>query len=107
MNASLQAMRPRSPDTVVIARTKELEDSRVKAVNIDGIDLIVLRHANAISIFQGRCPHEGTLLSEGTIKDGLLNLPGARLAVQLLVRLQTRTGCIGSERFARLSKTAT
>ena len=72
MNASLQAMRPRSPDTVVIARTKELEDSRVKAVNIDGIDLIVLRHANAISIFQGRCPHEGTLLSEGTIKDGLL-----------------------------------
>jgi cytochrome P450/nitrite reductase/ring-hydroxylating ferredoxin subunit len=72
MNASLQAMQPRSPDTVVIARTKELEDSRVKAVNIDGIDLIVLRHANAISIFQGRCPHEGTLLSEGTIKDGLL-----------------------------------
>lgn len=72
MNASLQAVRSGSPDTVVIARTKELEDDGIKAANIDGIDLIVLRHGNAISIFQGRCPHQGTLLSEGTVKDGVL-----------------------------------
>jgi cytochrome P450/nitrite reductase/ring-hydroxylating ferredoxin subunit len=56
----------------VIARTKDLEDSSVNAVNIDGIDLLVLRQANAISIFQGHCPHQGTPLSEGTVKDGLL-----------------------------------
>ena len=72
MNASLQAMRSGSPDKVVVARTTELEDNSIKAVSIDGIDLIVLRDGSAVSIFQGRCPHQGTLLSEGTVKDGRL-----------------------------------
>lgn len=72
MNASLQSMRSGSPDKVVVARTTELEHNSIKAANLDGIDLIVLRDGNAVSIFQGRCPHQGTLLSEGTVKDGVL-----------------------------------
>nr|WP_243672021.1 cytochrome P450 [Paraburkholderia kirstenboschensis] len=72
MNAGLQAAQSGSRDMVVIARTQDLEDDNVKAANLDGIDLGVVLHANGICVFQGRCPHQGTLLSEGTLKDGLL-----------------------------------
>jgi len=72
MDVRLDAKLPGSPETVVVARTDELTENDVKAVQIDGIELIAVLHAGSISVFQGRCPHQGTLLSEGTVKDGIL-----------------------------------
>jgi cytochrome P450/nitrite reductase/ring-hydroxylating ferredoxin subunit len=76
MSVGIQIKRHGSTDSVLVARTDELSDNVIKAVQIDGVELIVVQHANAISIFQGRCPHQGTLLSEGTIKDGILTCRG-------------------------------
>jgi len=72
MDVGRPAQQSRSPDAVVVACTHELPDDGIKAAQIEGVELIVVRHADTISIFQGRCPHQGTLLSEGILKDGIL-----------------------------------
>ncbi|OLL32695.1 cytochrome P450 [Burkholderia sp. SRS-W-2-2016] len=76
MNVEIQLKRHDSTDLVLVARTDELSDNAIKAVQIEGVELIIIRHADDISIFHGRCPHQGTLLSEGTIQDGILTCRG-------------------------------
>ena len=76
MNVRLNVTPPGSEETVVVAQTRELTGNDVKAAQVEGIELVVIKHADDISIFQGRCPHRGTLLSEGTVKDGILTCRG-------------------------------
>ncbi|WP_429524288.1 Rieske (2Fe-2S) protein [Paraburkholderia youngii] len=76
MSSTLQIVKPAPEDSVVVARTKDLEDENVQAAHLDGIDLVVIRHAQGVCIYQGRCPHEGTLLSEGALKDDVLTCRG-------------------------------
>lgn len=72
MSAGPHASRPGVPDLCVVARTDELPENGMKAAQCDGVDLAVVRHGARIVVFQGRCPHQGTLLSEGTLADGFL-----------------------------------
>jgi cytochrome P450/nitrite reductase/ring-hydroxylating ferredoxin subunit len=69
-SAGVRELRPR--ETVVVAQNPELDDDSVTMAQVEGVELVVIKHADAITIFQGRCPHQGTLLSEGTVKDGIL-----------------------------------
>jgi cytochrome P450/nitrite reductase/ring-hydroxylating ferredoxin subunit len=54
----------------------ELVDESVTAAQVEGVELVVIKHSDAITIFEGRCPHRGTLLSEGSIRDGVLTCRG-------------------------------
>ncbi|MEL7047703.1 MAG: cytochrome P450 [Pseudomonadota bacterium] len=57
---------------VEIADVNDVPDNRPLAVEIEGIDVVLVRNGNGFSLFQGRCPHMGTLLREGSIESGYL-----------------------------------
>ncbi|HEU0204095.1 MAG TPA: cytochrome P450, partial [Burkholderiaceae bacterium] len=57
---------------VPVARIAALPDDTPVAARIAGVDLTVVNHAGRITVCQGRCPHQGTLLAEGTIEKGAL-----------------------------------
>lgn len=41
-------------------------------VEIDGVDLVLVRSAKEVALFESRCPHQGAMLHEGSVKDGLI-----------------------------------
>ncbi|MDX2303143.1 MAG: cytochrome P450 [Microscillaceae bacterium] len=57
---------------IVLVALSELQESVPLGVDIQGLSLVVLKQADQISVFEGRCPHQGTLLSEGWVADGKL-----------------------------------
>ena len=55
-----------------IARNGELEGPGPHAVSADGADLVVVRTARGLKVFEGRCPHQGALLGEGELDGDVL-----------------------------------
>jgi cytochrome P450/nitrite reductase/ring-hydroxylating ferredoxin subunit len=50
----------------------ELDAGETAGVHAGGVDLVVLNSASGLRVFDGRCPHQGALLAEGEIEDGLI-----------------------------------
>lgn len=76
MEVSTGIGNPRHHETIVVARMPELVEDSVTAAQVEGVELVVIRHLDAITVFEGRCPHQGTLLSEGSIRNGVLTCRG-------------------------------
>lgn len=57
---------------VALVRASALADDTPLAVDADGVPLVVVRHAGTVSVFDGRCPHQGNLLADGEVVDGQL-----------------------------------
>jgi cytochrome P450/nitrite reductase/ring-hydroxylating ferredoxin subunit len=76
MNASPDARELHLRERFVVAQKPELAEDSVSMAQVEGVELVVIRHADTIRIFEGRCPHQGTLLSEGSVKDGVLTCRG-------------------------------
>jgi cytochrome P450/nitrite reductase/ring-hydroxylating ferredoxin subunit len=55
-----------------VAEVTDLLDDQPAAVHVEGVDLVLLKHDDTITLVEGRCPHQGTLLAEGTLEDGVL-----------------------------------
>jgi cytochrome P450/nitrite reductase/ring-hydroxylating ferredoxin subunit len=58
--------------TVVLSGTRELTGPGPHAVSAGGVDLVLVRTASGPRVFQGRCPHQGALLGEGELENGVL-----------------------------------
>ncbi len=52
---------------VAIMRFDELEDRKPAYALVAGVDLVVVRHDEAVSVLYGRCAHRGALMSDGHI----------------------------------------
>jgi cytochrome P450/nitrite reductase/ring-hydroxylating ferredoxin subunit len=61
---------------VRVAWIAELLDDRPAAVHVEGVDLVLVKHGDTFLLAEGRCPHQGTLLAEGTVEDGILTCRG-------------------------------
>ena len=59
-----------------LVRLADLADDVPLAVRADGVELVVVRHGAQVSVFQGECPHQGTLLGGGAVEGGALVCPG-------------------------------
>jgi cytochrome P450/nitrite reductase/ring-hydroxylating ferredoxin subunit len=55
-----------------ITTTGKLEQQTLLGAQVDGVELIAVACKGKINVFEGRCPHEGTLLSEGHVENGRL-----------------------------------
>ena len=55
-----------------VAHLSEFSEENPLAVQVEGVDLVAVYHNDAVTLFEGRCPHQGTLLGEGTLEDGAL-----------------------------------
>jgi len=48
-----------------VAELSEIREGEIYPVNVDGVDLILLRFERGVSAFLDSCPHEGAQLSFG------------------------------------------
>lgn len=55
-----------------IANLDELRGDDPHAVSVSGFDVVVVRTPAGLRAFEGRCPHQGTLLAEGELDRGRL-----------------------------------
>lgn len=55
-----------------VAELSELREGKIHPVNVEGVDLILLRHEGGVSAFLDSCPHEGAQLSFGSREGDVL-----------------------------------
>lgn len=55
-------------DKEKICKFSDLKDRQPIHVQAEGIDLVVIRYADNVSVLYGRCLHRGALLADGTVK---------------------------------------
>ena len=53
--------------TVKVATWSELPDRKPAYALVSGVDLVVIRHDERVSVLYGRCHHRGALLADGHI----------------------------------------
>ncbi|MFL5801100.1 MAG: Rieske (2Fe-2S) protein, partial [Roseiflexaceae bacterium] len=63
-------------ETVWIARVSTLAEGIPVAAQVAGMELVVLKCKGTIAVFQGVCPHQGTLLAGGSVDNGVLVCSG-------------------------------
>lgn len=49
-----------------------LAAGRPTGASVAGVELVLVRAGDGVRAYEGRCPHQGTLLAEGEIRDGAL-----------------------------------
>lgn len=57
---------------IAVAALAELAADRPLGVEAGGRELVLVRSGDAVRAYDGRCPHQGTLLAEGEIREGAL-----------------------------------
>lgn len=55
-----------------VAAWSDLEDRKPSYALVAGVDLVVVRHDDAVSVLYGRCLHRGALMADGRIDGGNL-----------------------------------
>lgn len=50
----------------------QIREGEIYPVNVDGVDLILLRHEGGVAAYLDACPHEGAQLSFGELEGGVL-----------------------------------
>jgi glutamate synthase domain-containing protein 2/CDGSH-type Zn-finger protein len=55
-----------------VAVFSELEDAAPTAAQVDGVDLVVVKNGDDVSVLQGLCLHQGALMADGYVEDGKL-----------------------------------
>ena len=58
---------PMARRTEPVARWSELEDRSPAYALVEGVDLVVIRHDDRVSVLYGRCHHRGALLADGHV----------------------------------------
>jgi nitrite reductase/ring-hydroxylating ferredoxin subunit len=48
-----------------VVKLSEIREDEIHPANVEGVDLILLRHADGVSAYLDSCPHEGAQLSFG------------------------------------------
>jgi len=56
------------PILIPIARWDDLPEGTPFGAEADGLDLVVVRRGDDVSVFEGRCPHRGALLADGRVE---------------------------------------
>ena len=60
---------------VEVSKTAEMEEGSIKAVSIDGREILVARVGNSYYAADNRCPHMGGKLSQGKIEGTVVTCP--------------------------------
>ena len=53
-------------------KLSEIREGQILPVNVDGVDLILMRHDEGIAAYLDYCPHEGAQLSFGSREGDVL-----------------------------------
>jgi len=58
----------RKPNKVTVGRWSELEDRQPAYALVAGVDLVVLRYDDQVSVLYGRCLHRGALMADARVE---------------------------------------
>jgi cytochrome P450/nitrite reductase/ring-hydroxylating ferredoxin subunit len=64
------------PREATVTHVAGLMEDSLTAAKVEGTDVVLVRRGDSVAAFEGRCPHRGTLLAEGTIEDGQIVCAG-------------------------------
>ena len=51
-----------------VARVEDLADRQPAHALVEGVDLVVVRFDDAVSVLYGRCLHRGALMADGRVE---------------------------------------
>ncbi len=60
---------------ITVARAKDIAPGAMKAVSIRGCRVVVANLGDSYCAFNATCPHEGELLDQGTLWEGVVTCP--------------------------------
>lgn len=81
-----------------VASLSDFPDTGLLGTSANGVDLVLVRHQGQIRAFEGRCPHQGTLLAEGELISGA-DGSSTGAVPQLICRShQWRFDCLSGQR---------
>jgi nitrite reductase/ring-hydroxylating ferredoxin subunit len=63
-------------ETVWLAHVSKLVEEVPISAQAEGMELVIFKYNGSITVFQGVCPHEGTLLAVGVVDNGVLVCSG-------------------------------
>jgi nitrite reductase/ring-hydroxylating ferredoxin subunit len=55
-----------------VVKLSQIREDEIYPANVDGVDLILMRHEDGVSAYLDACPHEGAQLSFGDRQGGVL-----------------------------------
>ena len=58
---------------IKLCSLSDLENKKPKHYNIKGLDLVVIRYSDKVSVLYGRCLHRGALMADGYIEGNNIN----------------------------------
>src|SRR4051812_48418013 len=61
-----------APDLIPVARSADVSGAGPHALSVGAIELVAVRTAAGLRVYDGRCPHQGALLGEGELEGGAL-----------------------------------
>lgn len=83
---------------VQIALLSDIPETGLLGTSVHGVDLVLIRHRDQIRAFEGRCPHQGTLLAEGELVSDA-DSSSTSAVPQLICRShQWRFDCLSGQR---------
>jgi nitrite reductase/ring-hydroxylating ferredoxin subunit len=56
------------PRARTVTHVDALAEHTLVLAQVDGTELVLLKRGDSVTAFEGRCPHRGTLLAEGTVE---------------------------------------
>jgi nitrite reductase/ring-hydroxylating ferredoxin subunit len=60
---------------VAVIEEKELQEGQMKAVRVEGIPVLLIRHSGKIYVIDDRCPHMGCKFSGGSLDGNVIICP--------------------------------
>jgi nitrite reductase/ring-hydroxylating ferredoxin subunit len=55
-----------------VAHISQFSEDVPVPVQVEDVDLVAVLRNDRVTVFEGKCPHQGTMLSEGTLEDRAL-----------------------------------
>ncbi len=62
-------------DWVTVGAADELEEGKSKVVEVDGVMVAVFRMGEEFIAIEDSCPHDGSEIGSGCVKNGILECP--------------------------------
>jgi nitrite reductase/ring-hydroxylating ferredoxin subunit len=63
------------PQFIPVAASSELTEARPLTRKVGGCEIALFRNGDSIIAWEGRCPHRGASLGEGTVEEGVVFCP--------------------------------
>ncbi|MEO1054786.1 MAG: cytochrome P450 [Bacteroidota bacterium] len=66
------SIKPTTPTLIPVAHISQIIENEPFGFQVEGVELVAVKTGDAINVYQGHCPHQMAMLSEGKVHKGNL-----------------------------------